>query len=253
GPHSPYALPGRMLISYLGGKEGGLPAGMAEYTNDGRFVRSLRMPKNAAYGYDVAINPSANRMITSSFTPPENYRKPLAKMDLKHFGDKLVGWDFRERKPIQTLTTGLAPLECRWSNKEGANHGFTNCALDDSIWVWEWQGGDELLKKELESGAPVGQRIEVAKSKMKYDARKLCSTGKMPADLSQSPDGRFLYVSCFGGNEIQQWDVSDLKKPRLASSVSPGVQPNMLHVTGDGKRMYVTNSLLSTMDRSENF
>src|SRR3954452_14253448 len=26
GPHSPYALPGRMLISYLGGKDGGLPA-----------------------------------------------------------------------------------------------------------------------------------------------------------------------------------------------------------------------------------
>ena len=27
----------------------------------------------------------------------------------------------------------------------------------------------------------------------------------------------------------------------------------MMHVTGDGKRMYVTNSLLSTMDRSDDF
>src|SRR5262249_33436484 len=27
GPHSPYALPGRMLLSFLGGKNGGLPAG----------------------------------------------------------------------------------------------------------------------------------------------------------------------------------------------------------------------------------
>ena len=27
----------------------------------------------------------------------------------------------------------------------------------------------------------------------------------------------------------------------------------MMHVTGDGKRMYVTNSLLSTLDRSEDF
>jgi selenium-binding protein 1 len=229
GPHSPYALPGRMLISYLGGKDGGLAAGLAEFTNEGRYVRTLPMPKEAPYGYDVAINPSANRMITSSFTPPDNYRKPLAKMDLKQFGDKLVVWDFRERKPLQTLTTGLAPLECRWTNKEGANHGFTNCALENTLWVWE--------------GSKDGS----------YSARKLCETGKLPADLSQSPDGRYLYVSCFGGNEIQQWDVSDLKKPRLASTVSPGVQPNMLHVTGDGKRMYVTNSLLSTMDRSENF
>jgi selenium-binding protein 1 len=228
GPHSPYALPGRMLISYLGGKEGGLPAGLAEFRNDGTFIRKINLPKEAPYGYDVAIKPNLNRMVTSSFTPPENYRKPLAKMDLKHFGDKLVVWDFRERKPLTTLKTGLAPLECRWSLKEGANHGYCNCALENTLWVWE---GD----------------------KDKYTARKLCETGKLPVDLSQSPDGRFLFVSCFMSDEVQQWDVSDLKKPRLASTAKPGVQPNMLHLTGDGKRMYVTNSLLSTMDRSNDF
>src|SRR6476620_4492229 len=74
GPHSPYALPGRMLISYLGGKEGGLPAGLAVYDNDGTFVETIAMPKGAPYGYDVAINADKNRMITSSFTPPDNYK-----------------------------------------------------------------------------------------------------------------------------------------------------------------------------------
>src|SRR5205823_13030435 len=83
GPHSPYALPGRMLLSFLGGKDGGLPAGLAEFANDGTFVRDLPLPDDAPYGYDVAINPQRNRMVTSAFTPPENYRKPLAKMDLK--------------------------------------------------------------------------------------------------------------------------------------------------------------------------
>lgn len=229
GPHSPYALPGRMLFSFLGGKEGGLPTGLAEYTNDGKLIRKLELPADAPYGYDVAVKPDLNRMVTSSFTPPNNYRKPLAQMDLKNFGKELVVWDFRERKVLQKLTTGLAPLEVRWSLKEKANHGFTNCALDDSIWLWE---GD---------------------AKGAYTTRKLCDTGKLPADLRQSPDDRFLYVSCFGSNEIQQWDVSDLKKPRLVSTIAPGVHPNMMHVTGDGKRMYLTNSLLSTLDRSENF
>ena len=229
GPHSPYALPGRMLLSFLGGKDGGLPAGLAEFTNDGQFIRRLDLPPDAPYMYDVAVKPDLNRMVTSSFTPLNNYRKPLAQMDLKDFGKEVLVWDFRARKVLAKLTTGLAPLECRWSLKEGANHGFTNCALDDSIWVWE---GD---------------------ADRSYRARKLCTTGKMPADLRQSPDDRFLYVSCFGSNEIQQWDVSDLKKPRLTSTVSPGVQPNMMHVTGDGKRMYITNSLLSTLDRSQNF
>ena len=130
GPHSPYALPGRMLISFLGSKDGGLPAGMAEFTNDGKFIRRIDLPKDSPYGYDVAIKPDLNRMVTSSFTPPNNYKKPFAKMDLKNFGNKLVFWDFRERKPIQTLEVGLAPLECRWSLKDKANHGFTNCALD---------------------------------------------------------------------------------------------------------------------------
>ncbi len=229
GPHSPYALPGRMLLSFLGGKDGGLPAGLAEFTNDGQFIRRLDLPPDAPYMYDLAIKPDLNRMVTSSFTPLNNYKKPLAQMDLKNFGKEVLIWDFRARKVLAKLTTGLAPLECRWSLKEGVNHGFTNCALDDSIWVWE---GD---------------------ADGRYRVRKLCATGKMPADLRQSPDDRFLYVSCFGSNEIQQWDVSDLQKPRLTSTVAPGVQPNMMHVTGDGKRMYITNSLLSTLDRSQNF
>jgi selenium-binding protein 1 len=229
GPHSPYALPDRMLISYLAGKDGGLPAGLAEFTNSGEFVRKIDLPADAPYMYDVAVKPELNRMITSSFTPMSNYEKPLAEMDFKNFGKELLLWDFRERKVIAKLITGVAPLECRWSLKQGANFGFTNCALDDSIWVWE------------------------GNSNGKYSARKLCSTGKLPADLRQSPDDQFLYVSCFMSNEIQQWDVSQLDNPRLASTVVPGVQPNMMHVTGDGKRMYITNSLLSTLDHAGTF
>jgi methanethiol oxidase len=228
-PHTPYALPGRMMLSFLSAGDGSVPAGMAVFRNDGGFIEKLDMPADAPYGYDIAIRPELNRMVTSSFTYVNNYKKPLAKMDLKKFGNDILVWDFRERKVIAKLKTGGAPLECRWSLKAGANHGFTNCALDNSIWVWEGQPKD------------------------KYTARKLCDTGKLPADLRQSPDDRYLFVSCFVSDEIQQWDVSDLKKPKLFSTIKPGVQPNMMHVTGDGKRMYITNSLLSTMDRSTDF
>jgi selenium-binding protein 1 len=223
-PHTPYALPDRMLLSFLSAKDGGLPAGLAEFTNDGKFVRKIPFPADAPYGYDVAIQPQLNRMVTSSFTYFNNYKKPLAQMDLKKFGKDLLVWDFRARKVLARLEVGASPLECRWSRNANNNYGFTNCALADAIWMWE--------------GTADG----------KYTARKLCATGKLPADLRQSPDDRFLYVSCFGSDEIQQWDVTDLAKPRLNSTLKPGVQPNMMHVTGDGKRMYITNSLLSTMD-----
>lgn len=228
-PHTAYALPGRMLVSFLGSAKGGLPAGLAEFTNDGKFIRKLELPADAPYGYDVAIRPDLNRMVTSSFTYLDNYKKPLAEMDFKKFGSEIVLWDFRARKPIATLKTGGAPLECRWSLKEGNNYGFTNCALDNSLWVWE---GDK---------------------EGKYTARKLCDTGKLPADLRQSPDDKYLFVSCFASNQIQQWDVSDLKAPRLHSTLEFTSHPNMMHLTGDGKRMYITSSLLSTIDSSKDF
>ena len=231
GPHTYYALPGRMLLTFLGAADGGLPAGMGEFTNDGRFIRSIANPTDAPYGYDVAVKPERNRMITSSFTPGRNYRKPLAQMDLKDFGSEMVVWDFKARKPLQVARAGLAPLEIRWSLKPEADHGFTNCALDNSIWLFKGKG---------DGSGP-------------YEFKKVAETAALPADLRQSPDDRFLFVSCFGGNEIQQWDVSDPERPKLFSSVSPGVQPNMMHVSGDGKRMYVSNSLLSTLDHAGTF
>jgi len=44
GPHTYYALPGRMLLSFLGAADGGLPAGLAEFTNDGTFIRRIDNP-----------------------------------------------------------------------------------------------------------------------------------------------------------------------------------------------------------------
>ncbi|MGE3821773.1 MAG: selenium-binding protein SBP56-related protein, partial [Isosphaeraceae bacterium] len=228
-PHTYYALPGRMLLSFLGAADGGTPAGLAEFTNDGAFIRRIDQPSEAAYGYDVAVKPERNRMVSSSFTPPRNYRKPLAEMDLTDFGSQMIVWDFKKRQPLQVAKAGLAPLEVRWSLKPENDYGFTNCALDNSLYLFR--------------GTPEGS----------YEFKKVATTGALPADLRQSPDDRYLFVSCFNDNRIEQWDVSNPDQPTLFSTVSPGVQPNMMHVTGDGKRMYVTNSLLSTMDHAGRF
>src|SRR3954469_15483611 len=213
GPHTYYALPGRMLVNFLGAADGGLPAGMAEFTNDGRFIRRIDNSSDAPYGYDVAIKPPLNRMISSSFTPMRNYKKPLARMDMNDFGRELVVWDFKARAPLQVGKAGLAPLEVRWSLKPENNYGFTNCALDNSLWMF--RGRDD--------GA--------------YEFKKVADTGALPADLRQSPDDRYLFVGAVGSDAMQQFDVSDPDHPKLVSTARPGNQPNMMHVTGDGKRM----------------
>src|SRR5206468_3344029 len=166
--------------------------GMAEFTNDGELVRVIKNPADSPYAYDVAVKPDVNRMITSSFTPLRNYRKPLPQWDMKDGGNTLLVWDFKERKVIQTLTTDPVPLEVRWSVRPGKAHGWTNSALGDSIWFFA-QGKDG-----------------------KFATKKVADLGKgcLPADLRQSPDDRYLYVSCFMKSEIQAWDVSTPDRPR---------------------------------------
>src|SRR5437870_8993301 len=61
GPHTYYALPGRMLVQALSNAtdKGGV-TGMALYNNKGEFITSYAMPTQGGgdgYGYDLAVNP----------------------------------------------------------------------------------------------------------------------------------------------------------------------------------------------------
>jgi len=95
GPHTYYALPGRMLLTFLSSADGNPPGGLAEFTNDGQLIRVFKNPASTPYAYDVAIKPEINRMITSSFTPYRNYSKPLSQWDMKDGGNTLLVWEQR--------------------------------------------------------------------------------------------------------------------------------------------------------------
>src|SRR5262249_48943213 len=121
GPHTFYALPGRMLISALSNaQDGSGRTGLAEYSNDGKFIRAIWMPKEAPYLYDVRVNVNLNRMLTSSFTGKKNYMRPFGELvkdaeAMKNFGGSVIVWDFHARKPLQVLSVPGAPLELRWA------------------------------------------------------------------------------------------------------------------------------------------
>ena len=76
GPHSPYALPGRMMISFLAGKDGGLPAGLAEFTNEGKYIRTFAhaegFPLRLRRGHQAGC---ATAWVTSSFTSDEQLQE----------------------------------------------------------------------------------------------------------------------------------------------------------------------------------
>ncbi len=84
-------------------------------------------------------------------------------------------------------------------------------------------------------------------------------------DIDLSVDDRMLYVSCWGTGELKQYDVSDPAHPREVGSIhlggivrrtahpaSPDAPlaggPQMVEVSRDGRRVYVTTSLYGAWD-----
>jgi selenium-binding protein 1 len=122
GPHTFYALPGRVLIGNLSNStdKGGI-TGLALYNNKGAFIAKYDIPtgtvggvKGDGYGYDVAVNPAKNVMLTSSFAGWTNYMRSLGEVvkdpeAMKKFGSTMVVWDLKSMKPTQVLSVPRGP------------------------------------------------------------------------------------------------------------------------------------------------
>lgn len=231
GPHTPYAIPGRMLVSMASGPDGKGTGGLAEFTNDGNFIASHPATNHP---YETVVKPEFNRMITSAWFPQETWMKPLKDWQPSSWvnPNTMLVWDLKERKIIQTLTASEpVMLAARWMLKPGAKYGYNISNGGNSIWMFKMKDdGTFDYKKAGDNGAGCG-----------------------PADLRQSPDDKFLYVSCFASSEIQAWDISDPEKIKLHDTIQGVVQPNMMHVTFDGKRLYFTNSAISSIDYSSRY
>jgi selenium-binding protein 1 len=169
-----------------------------------------------------------NRMITSSWAHPGDVKNGT---HVEHSGKDVVVWDWKTKQILQVQETDLAPLEVRWMHGPDGRGGFTNCAFGNSVWYWEDSDGDGQLE--------FSRVIELG-------------DGASPADMRVSYDNRYLYVSLWGGGKVQQYDIADPKSPKLLSEVELP-QPNMMKLSPDSRRLYVTNSLLSSLDGDVEF
>ena len=220
GPHTFYAVPGGVLVAMLGSKDGGAPGALVQLDNDGNFVKAMAAPD---YMYDVGIEPELNLIVTSSWAHPHAVKAGNTPMD--QVGDVVNVWDWKTGQVLQTEHLDKAPLEVRWLHGAAARGGFVNCAFGNSVWYWE-VGKDRKLT--------FTRVIKLA-------------DGSIPADMRISYDNRFLFVSLFGGGAVQQYDVGQPLHPKLVSTVSIP-QAQMMKLTPDNRRLYVSNSLLSNLD-----
>jgi selenium-binding protein 1 len=228
GPHTPYAIPGRMLISMASGPDGTGAGGIAEFTNDGEYIASHRTPNHP---YETVIKPEFNRMITSSWVSQKTFMSAPNTWDPKDFSNTLEVWDLKERRIIQELKGDPIPLAARWMLAPNATYGYDISNAGNSLWMFR-----------MEPNGPFTYRKAA-------DLPKGCA----PGDLRQSSDDHYLYVSCFLSGELEAWDVSDPDHPRLHDTIQGIVQANMMHLTWDNHRLYVTNSAISSVDYSPRY
>jgi selenium-binding protein 1 len=238
GPHTYYAMPGRMQVQALSNvKDKGGTTGIALYNNKGDFLASYAMPVDNGgdgYGYDLAVNPKKNVLLTSSFTGYANYMRPLGELvkdpeAMKKFGNTMVVWDLKAMKPQQVLAVPGAPLEIRWSLAPQDNWAITATALTSKLWLVKQEGGRWVAKEVGTIGDPA--KIP------------------LPVDISITRDGKGLWVNTFMDGKTHYFDLTDPEHPRQTYEKATGKQVNMISQSWDGTRVYITSSLLQKWDK----
>ena len=261
-PHTVHCLPdGRIMISMLGDRDGQGPGGFLLLDPDfkiaGRWERSVA---GMNFNYDFWYQPRHNVMVSSEWAAPTTVRPGFKLDDVKagKYGQRLQFWDWKERKITQTVDLGgegMIPLEVRWQHNPDSTHGFVGAALSSSIWHWH-RGDDKWRVDKVVQVDPV-----------EVDGWPFPVPGLI-TDLVLSLDDRWLYFSNWLHGDIRQYDVSDPAKPKLAARLWLGGVlgkkaageiatvrgrklaggPQMLQLSLDGRRLYVTNSLYSSWD-----
>jgi selenium-binding protein 1 len=239
GPHTYYALPGRMLVQALSNtKDKGGRTGMALYNNKGQFIASYAMPTEGGgdgYGYDLAVNPKKNALLTSSFTGYANYMRPLGELikdgeAMKKFGNTMALWDLKAMKPKKVFSVPGAPLEIRWSLNAKDDWAITATALTSKLWLVRQDGKGEWIAKDVGAiGDP--------------------SKTPLPVDISITRDGKGLWVNTFMDGKTRYFDLANPEAPKQTYEKVTGKQVNMVSQSWDGKRLYITSSLLANWDK----
>jgi selenium-binding protein 1 len=186
------------------------------------------------------------------------------------YGHRLHVWDLRRRRHRQVLELGPEQqmvLELRPAHDPSKAYGFVGVVtslkdLSSAVWLWhrDDRDGDFQVRKVIEIPA-----VPAAPELLPPVLKPFGAVSPFITDLNLSLDDRFLYVSCWATGELRQYNVSDPFNPVLTGMVQIGgiVQraahpkrpgkalnggPQMVEISRDGRRVYVTNSLYQAFD-----
>src|SRR5262245_2762874 len=271
-PHTAHCGPDGIYVNALGDRDGNGPGGIfvldpETFEIKGRWERD-RGPQHLAY--DFWWHLGHDTMITSEWGTPvmvEDGVNPELLLGGK-YGNALHVWDLHKRRHLQRLELGpeyQMVLELRPAHDPNETYGFVGVVtslkdLSASIWTWYRDEATWQIRKIIDIPAEPADPSQLPPLLKGFGA-----VPPLVTDINLSLDDRFLYVSCWGTGELKQFDVSDPFNPVETGSVRLGGiaqrqahparpdrplngAPQMVEISRDGRRVYLTNSLYRTWD-----
>jgi selenium-binding protein 1 len=275
-PHTVHCGPEGIYLSCLGGANGeDGPGGVALLDHQSfEVLGRWEVDRGPQYlAYDMWWHIAQDVAVTSEWATPSMIEDGVVGELLlgRKYGHALHFWDLRRRRHVQTVDLGDAHqmvLELRPAHDPTRSYGFVGVVvsvedLSASIWVWhpaESGSGWAATKVITIPAEPVDDPSVLPPILQPFGA-----VPPLVTDIDLSVDDRTLYVSCWGTGELKQYDVTDPFAPRETGSVRLGGivartlhpaapderlagGPQMVEVSRDGRRVYVTNSLYGAWD-----
>ncbi len=275
-PHTVHCGPDGIYLNGLGSRDGDGPGGIFMLDHETfEPVGAWELDRGPQFlSYDFAWHLGQDALVTSEWGTPNMVKNGLDPELLLggKYGNALHVWDLRRRTHLQTLEMGpqyQMTLELRPARDPSKAYGFAGVVistedLSASVWLWYREGTNGAsrwaIKKVIDIPAEPADPDHLPPLLKGFGAAPPLIT-----DLNLSLDDRFLYVSCWGTGRLMQYDVSDPFHPRKTGSVQIGGMvhraphpsqadkplnggPQMVEVSRDGRRVYLTNSLYSPWD-----
>ncbi|GAB1641857.1 selenium-binding protein SBP56-related protein [Krasilnikovia sp. MM14-A1259] len=272
-PHTIHCGPDGIYVSALGagtGDEG--PGGIAVLDHTTFDVRGAwEHDRGDQYlAYDFWWHLTRDVLVTSEWGTPSMIEDGVNPELLlaRRYGHRIHFWDLAKRALVQSIDLGdehQMTLELRPAHDPTKEYGFvgvvTNVTdLSASIWLWHRDGGEFAVTKVIDIAAEPADPAALPPALQPFGA-----VPPLVTDIDLSVDDRYLYVSCWGTGELKQYDVSDPRHPVQTGSIRLGGVvgrvahpaypdeplaggPQMVEVSRDGRRVYVTNSLYGSWD-----
>jgi selenium-binding protein 1 len=272
-PHTLHCGPDGVFLTCLGGADGSDGPGGIALLDHTTFdvLRAWETDRGPQYlAYDAWWHLNQNTLISSEWGTPSMIEDGLVPEFLLGgtYGHSLHFWDLAEGRHLQSVDFGAEHqmvLELRPSHDPDATWGFVGVVvsttdLSASVWRWHSEGGEWKVDKVITIPAEPADPAALPPALQPFGA-----VPPLVTDIDLSVDDRMLYVSCWGIGELKQYDVSDPAHPREVGSVHLGGVvnrtahpaapeeplaggPQMVEISRDGRRVYVTNSLYGAWD-----